>query len=460
MAGGSRAGGWLLMGGGTLLIGLMAYVLSMDPGGDGGSSGAREASEIEVFLPDVEDWADFRAGLKACVARGLASLVEEKPDEIVMSTKRHGHPVRFVWRRVAGIEATRDEVAKLLQGDHPPIGFVGSNNTVLTAALADGLRRELALRPEEVSPPALLVPWATSVEVEQPGAEGARSALLDLYPGRIFRFCPNNDAMASLLVKRVAAGPGGQRPSRALVLTDRHDPYSRDLSQGFVRAIEAGMPEVEVDRLEGALSDPMAQTGEEPGPAERRLAGRVERWLAEGPAEEAGDGPVWVVLPLQGKPTRRMLRALRDRPAIAELGSRGELEILCGDGIGEDSLMELAEGNDLRIWCVSSGRLPKESEEPLPGGVLLSAEIVAAILGSIDRDEDRPDRVELRPSAAGADVFGRTVAFDEAGERQGDGLGFVMVLEPGAREVSGYGLEADSSWSGPTRVDVSAVTSR
>lgn len=430
----SRAGTLSLVIGGLALVAWMGYALTYGVGAPGEGDQAGPVVEVAVFLPGRDDWVDIREGVAACRSRGLVEDVVEGPGSIEFRTPGQKRAVRLSWVEGGGVVSTRERVARLVDRPGPPSAFVGSNNTVLTAALAEALAEAVERRPDRGAAPVLLVPWATSVRVDRPGA--ASVPLLGLYRGRTFRFCPNNRQEAEL-VARVATDRQGE-PGGAMIVVDGNDPYSRDLAEGFERALEVVAPGARavIRRLD--LSGPgSGGLDDRPGPIELAEADRIWRFVAESP----GEGPVWAVLPLQGSPTRRMIRALVDRSGPISPRVLDRLQVLCGDGIGRDTLRDLAGRCTLPVWCVSSGTLPEEGD---PGSSQVPSEIVSALALLLDLPGDRvPDlaaglsSLDLPADARAA--FGRSLGFDESGERLAGDLGHVLAILPGESEVLAFG---------------------
>jgi hypothetical protein len=162
-----------------------------------------------------------------------------------------------------------------------------------------------------------------------------------------------------------------------------------------------------------------------------------------------------------------MLQALQEQPVLVEAASAGKLEVLCGDGIGVETLRELAPGLSLPVWCASSGLAPtgKEKQAGLgdeTAGVLLSAEIGAALLKVLDRPPGPPIGADLRGPLLGLQLkpgdpaaLGRSLAFEESGERAGADLGFVLTSRGPSAKVEAFALNAEGRWTGPWPVATS-----
>jgi len=445
MASASRVGTGLLGTFGLALAGLMAYTLAFegcqgtDPPGQPGAV----AAEVAVFFPDRADWSDFRHAVAACVGRGLAVAAEEGEDSVVVATPRLGRRVRFTWDGVRGVGEARAEVARLARRESPPIAVVGSSTTVLTAALADSLR--------EAGPsgPVLLLPWATALRAGREGGEG--SPLLEIDRGRTFRFCPNNDRLADSVVDCLLSRDGPNRPGRAFVVVDPRDPYSVDLADGFRRAIRARAPSVEISERVDALGEPTtsraADSAPIPSAEEARLAEEI--WTA---AESDGRA-AWVVLPLQGEPTRRVFAALQARSSWAGSGGGdGPIRAVCGDAIRRDTLDGLAGRRAFPVWCASTSSAPSPTLG-LPDDTQTLAEIVSALLLAVERSpRATPTADDVREVLAGLDLaatdpsaFGRPLAFAAGGERRGE-TGKVLATRPGRAGVAEFARGAGGAW--------------
>jgi len=449
-----QSGTAMLVAGALLLSGLLVYALlfvdggaSSNPAGKAGHSGP--IAEVAVFFPGPDDWADFRRGIALAASKGLGRVVGEADDVVIVETPRHRRSVRFTWEDAGGVAETRRRLSALLDGPRPPSAVVGSSNTVLTVALAEALA---AAAPRDgVEPPVLLVPWATAVEVERPDRPGA-IRLLDVSPGRIFRFGSNNQQEADLVTRWLADWPGADPPGKAILVVDRTDPYSRDLAACFRRSIEAVAPGLPIEEWADDLSTAAAAgPPDAPGPTERR--GAVAAWSA---VREAPPGrSTWLVLPLQDNPTRRWLLALRD--ANQGVGDRhgGGLAVLCGDGIGAEELAGLGGSLPFPVVAASSESLPAPGGGPGPAQI--PAEIAAALLDRLDRPPPATSVATgalLQYAVGRGDpaAFGRSLAFDSTGERLGDGLGHVLAVEPGRPGVVAASRAGDGSWSEPIDV--------
>lgn len=432
-----RIGNGLLFVGGLSLVGLMAYTLLYDarPARPATTAGALE---VAVVLPSRDDWHNVRQGVLACVRDELLELREDGTDSVTVQVPgKRGRLIRFAWRRAPGVVETREVVDRLLSRPSPPAAVMGSSNTTLTAALAEALRDLGGARP---GGPLLLVPWATST------FSRGETRLLGIDAGRTFRFGLDNRRLAQLVVGCVQAREPARPPHSVLIVVDPADPYSIDLADGFEAAIRRAAPGVEIVKEEDGHSSP--GLGYAPGRTDARLAARV--WERARAAPEGSS--TWLVLPLQGAPTRRILTALDGR-APAEPPA---LHVLSGDGIGLTTLFDFTRLRSLSVWCGSSNAAPADDDSTInmPPTALVLAEAVSALSLAVARAGAGPDG--LRDALAAIDLaaddpaaFGRPLAFDESGERRGPGIGHVLAVRRGEDTVEAFAPRPDGSWAGP-----------
>jgi ABC-type branched-subunit amino acid transport system substrate-binding protein len=451
----NRWGNGFLLAGGLVVFGVMAYTLMIGRPGTVRQLHGQPAyaAGVAVFLPERADWLDFRRGVEACEKRGLVRIREDSGDALELQTARQGRALRLVWHGVRGVRQAREELRRLLRSAVPPVAVVGSINTALTAALAEELRHAAgdssrAGQGAARAAPVLLVPWATSTLVFDPQRGPGPVGLLDIDPGRTFRFCFDNQRQAELLVRALAGLEPDSLPWRAFLVVDRDDPYSRDLADGFRRAIEAVAPRAEIVEQAEAVT---------PRPRDDRLEAGERQWAASiaRSAREAGAGAVtWVVLPLQSEPTKRLLAALRSQLELAPAAGEGPLRVLCGDSLGLQTILELAGHRSFPLWCVSPASPPGPARLPgaeAAGDAQVSAEVVAALAHVLDQPGEPP--ADLRAALAALDLpagdpaaYGRRLAFAASGERLGEPIGHVLVNHPGRSFVQAYARDPDGRW--------------
>ena len=457
----NRVGTGLFGVAGLLLTSLMAYTLFFTGGrptdGQGSATGgpADAAVRVAIFLPDPQDWTDFRRAVLACEPKPLIRLVAEAEDRLIVESTRSRRRIQFERHDVRGVSDTRDEVRQLARDPVPPVALVGSTTSVLTVAIAEPLRDEGSRGP------ILAIPWATAVMVQRPVGERGENRpdlvpLIEIDPDRTFRFCPNNRRLADSVVDCLVARDEGRLPGKVFLVVDPFDPYSDDLAACFRQAIRARKPDVEIVERADAVDLPSfthsTNTLPEPSPAENKLADAILL------SREAGDvRPTWVVLPLQDQPARRIITALRRRSAWQTTTddpppSSGSLRVVCGDAIERQALHAMAESGGLSIWCAStSATVP--TDQGVSDDTQTLAEIATALVWAVDQastDAPGPDQIRdawKRIDLAADDpmTFGRRLAFESNGERRGD-LERVLAIQPGRTEPVEFARAGGQSW--------------
>lgn len=442
----NRVGTTLLLFGGLALASLMVYTLLLADDrrlGPGPSSGA---DDVAIVFPEQNNtvWEDFRRGVLACRDLGLIGEVLDARTALTVRT-RGGHRMRFVWSPASGFVQTRQVVGELMARPAPPVAVVGSENSALTAVLAEALRDSAGPDPDNGGP-VLLVPWATAIvaRTDSPGSD--RRPLLEIYPGRTFRVCPDNERQAKLLVRHALDENDGEPPARVVVVSDAEDPFSSDLAHAFREALQEAVPASPVADQDAlpVPTTPMAA----PDATESHWAESIWALTREG----AEAGPSWLVLPLQGEPTRRLLNALR---VLAPRDARQvPLRVLCGDGIGISSLVELAGTLPFPVWAASPGFVGIAGS-PVPQEAQVMAEIVLALTRARDESDSADALAQtLRQLQIPAETLGRSIAFRPSGERSGEDLGQILAIAPGSNQVVARLRRSDGGWTEPRPVVV------
>jgi hypothetical protein len=328
------------------------------------------------------------------------------------------------------------------------VAVVGSSTTVLTVALADPLGDEGA------DGPVLLVPWATALKAVRPGSSSGPVPLLGLDPGRTFRFCPDNRQLAESVVGCLLGQDAARPPTRVFLVVDPHDPYSVDLADCFRKAIRDKVGAVEIVERADVVGVPTVSRsrGSVPSPSatEASLADSIWTAVEDGPEGRT----TWAVLPLQGEPIRRMLSALRRR-ASWHSGDEGDgpLRVVCGDGIGRETLDGLSGHRPFPIWCASTSTA-RAADHGVSNDTQTLAEIISAVLLAVERSPTAdPTAEDVRRGLARLDLaatdraaFGRPLRFAADGERLDD-PGHVLAVRPGVDAVSEFRLGADGRWT-------------
>jgi hypothetical protein len=321
--------------------------------------------------------------------------------------------------------------------------------------LAEELRASTG--PDLDQGPVLLVPWATAVRAEPTDGRGEPTPLLNIYPGRTFRFCMNSRRQADLVVRCMVRHDPDRPPARAILVVDQTDPYSVDMAANFREAVAEVVPKAKVDVADGALAFPDLYDV------------RASRWAEDvwkAVRAVPGGRPTWLVLPLQGDPARRLIQALRAQARSVPEAEAARLEVVCGDGIGLETLSELAGSQPFAVWAVSSATIHGPGAEIGPDAQVL-AELVATLADRLDRAASAAGfdlrkalaRLDL-PSDDPAAVAGRSLEFADDGERVGDDLGHVLLTGPRQTEVLAFERGPGGTWPEPLAMPPASLEAR
>ncbi len=168
--------------------------------------------------------------------------------EIALLWKTSGRRLVFRWYKLTSKQKTADWVDALMRRQPPPLAIIGGS----TSDAARDLATQMHAAAESLPPdkrPLLLLTTATADEIIErvemgpdlvARAEGAPAVRLhQLYPDRTFRFCFTNKQMAAA-VTRFIWQHDELRPDSDPVHVVRwdDDAYSRDLAEGFWRALQ------------------------------------------------------------------------------------------------------------------------------------------------------------------------------------------------------------------------------
>jgi hypothetical protein len=134
------------------------------------------------------------------------------------------------WYKVTSRTSASDWITELARRDPAPLAIIGGANS------ADAIQLARALAAKDGAwhgaAPLLLITNATAETVSTaPDAEGQK--LMELYPGRSFRFCFKNSQMATAVLDFIWEGPANLGKPPVIRLEWKDDPYSRDLSRHF-----------------------------------------------------------------------------------------------------------------------------------------------------------------------------------------------------------------------------------
>jgi hypothetical protein len=165
--------------------------------------------------------------------------------EIALKWRDTGTRLVFRWYKLTSSWPTRDWVAALAQRRPPPLAVIGGSSSDTARELASQMEKEFSALPAEARPLLLLTTaTADNVTVEggddgptEPG-EVKKVSLMELYPGRTFRYCFTNNQMATAVVQFILQNDA-LRPDSRPIHTVRwlDDSYSPDLIDGFLDAL-------------------------------------------------------------------------------------------------------------------------------------------------------------------------------------------------------------------------------
>jgi hypothetical protein len=160
--------------------------------------------------------------------------------EIAISLPKQKGKLRIRWYKLTSEYDTGYWLNALSRRNPPPLAIIGGNTTESASDQARRLHRAVEDL-EEAKRPLLLLTTATADRVpsHRPDAAGKSDSLVDLYPGRTFRFCFSNrqiaEAVTHFIWSRDDLRPDSF-PAYTTVWQD--DPYSADLTQGFLHALK------------------------------------------------------------------------------------------------------------------------------------------------------------------------------------------------------------------------------
>ena len=140
------------------------------------------------------------------------------------------------WYKLTGDQDTRYWTRLLLQRQPPPLAIIGGGTSSAGIELAQSLEEESSQRRLGQKAPLLLLTTATAEDL--PASHPNGSPLASVYEDRTFRFCFTSGQMAHAVVdflrQRADLWPD---MDPVYMVHWRDDPYSRDLSGGFLEAL-------------------------------------------------------------------------------------------------------------------------------------------------------------------------------------------------------------------------------
>lgn len=352
-------------------------------------------TEIAVLFPssDTTAWPDFVHGVRlAADERKL--LVREDSTHHALTVVTEPIPTRFQWHPVIGSFALQRKVRELCTRPDPPLAIVGAGNTSLTRAVGNEVRQ--ASRADWV--PLLLMTSATTDE------------LIDVNPGRSFRFGFNNSYQARAVVAELdsllTTLHGEPQPVQAVIVKVVDNPFSVDLAQHFERELKSRLHARVLPSLTSGV-DPYwtlrtAGRGTEGATHEENQLARliVERLAREPQARSV------VVLPTDLATLRHMAVAIKQeklRRSIEDPSSQtlGDTYLLTGDSIDyydviSDLPASAMPGPLLFFSHVNpvDRSIPSHPESHRPA-ISLNRDVAETLLMAIDKLSTRPTPDQL-----------------------------------------------------------------
>ncbi|HUR52810.1 MAG TPA: hypothetical protein VMZ71_01680, partial [Gemmataceae bacterium] len=392
--------------------------------------------------------------------------------------------VRVRWYKLSSDATAADWIKSLATRSPAPLAVIGGGSSDRALDLAKAMAAQTEWKGER---PLLLVTTATADEVEY-GGDGAHSELIDVYPGRSFRFCFTNKQMAEAVtdyvtqdprlrpgpvvwpgLRSLTAGAAGPWPAvvaaselsadhaiKVFAIAWQDDPYSSDLSWQFrlyfqqkfgpdaPRGPHSFRSSLTVDQYEPPFS---VGSHSKPNRAEAEL---VERVLADLPPR--GERSL-LILPTVAPPARRVLRTLTE--GVPLIGRR--LVAVTGDGISVNTIYRDGEfawpvrsmpvplvmftHADPFGWDDAALRPPSSTDD-----VLHFAELARVVAEGVFVPADLASRFAVEEGLLTKPVqlaarFGERGPrfFDAKGNRLGGEGEFVVVLRPTIRDSRSVG---------------------
>jgi hypothetical protein len=196
------------------------------------------AEQLRATYPDLDVQTD-RAFPPETVATA----------ETALKWTGSGRRLVFRWYKLTSKQKTADWVEALVRRRPPPLAIVGGNTSDAAREVAAQLAQSSAQLPEGQRP-LLIFTTASADEVVRrvvsigegaPPAEDAPAVqLTEIYPRRTFRFCFTNRQMATAVTRFVWQNDElrpDSGPAHMVWWDD--DAYSRDLMNGFGRALQS-----------------------------------------------------------------------------------------------------------------------------------------------------------------------------------------------------------------------------
>lgn len=299
--------------------------------------------------------------------------------EVVLTVPGRADRLRIRWYKLSSEVNTKDWVKSLSARNPAPIAFMGGSSSDRAIELAQALNEQADWKGAR---PLLFITTATAqADIDPVTREGPE--LIKMYPGRTFRGCFTDSAMAQAVIDFVwhqdDLRPTGKAELQAYVPAWEDDPYSLDLAEQFGKELRGrkGGPAVATttDRIAYSVG-----TFTDPNPPEREVFGRILSDLGSHREDRS-----LLVLPAVTQPARRALRALA---AESPLIGKRQLVAVTGDGVSFNTVFR---DGDV-AWPVQELSIPL---------VFFAHANPVAWTG----DEGPPDTTSLHPPSATDDVL-------------------------------------------------------
>jgi hypothetical protein len=354
--------------------------------------------------------------------------------EVVLTVPGRADRLRIRWYKLSSEVNTKDWVKALATRNPAPLAFMGGSSSDRAIELAQALNEQADWKGAR---PLLFITTATAQQdIDPQTREGPE--LIKMYPGRTFRGCFTDTAMAEAVIDFVwqqeDLRPTGKARLQAYVMAWEDDPYSLDLAEQFGRVLRerklGGRPvETTYDRIAYSVA-----TFTDPNPPEREVLGRILADLAGNPDDRS-----LLVLPAVTQPARRALRALAaDSPLV---GAR-QLVAVTGDGVSFNTvfrdgdvawpvqelsipLVFFAHANPV-AWTADAGPADTTSLHPpsATDDVLQFADMIKVVAKALYLGERVTDADKLATLIRKQDFYGPD------GERKTGQGEYVVVVRP------------------------------
>ena len=463
-------------------LGLAGYFTLRGLGVFGTPAGARvlpvPAGDQEIAYIQAatsgSTWERFVAGIQN-VRHDWPGLVVEDQNafprettaipEVSLRVEGCPHRLRIRWYKLTSDANNEQWVEELARRDPPPLALVGGGSSDRARDLAEALKAQTSWHGKA---PLLMLMTATA-DVLYVGPEHNQPVeLMNIYPGRTFRFCFTNRQMAEAVRELVwshpflrpvgapAAGlPGiatiGAEPWAGLglfvaeaaprpivrILEWEDDPYSLDLSDQFRTALHdhGDRADTVVFRLEYSVGDYYLPNR----PEAERLALITDQMTEAGPRRQL------LVLPAVEKPARRVLRGLSTaihkevRNLVAVTGDSISFNVVYRDREIAWNIQEMPV--PLVFFCHQNpaawpeqGAAPNGLSTKEPNATddeLLNADIVRVLAEAVfGRGLPGPPQLLTDADTLKQRLHDRPNFFDADGNRRGGTGEYVVCLRP------------------------------